>query len=133
MTTLVGILVMTVTGGLMFTFSPFMMSLLTPDKAIRTLGAHILRIEAFAEPMYGASIVAAGVFRGAGDTAVSSVLNFISMWTVRIPLAAILAPVYGLSGIWTAMCIELCVRGILFLVLLSIRSRKWNCEQEQGD
>lgn len=133
MTTLVGILVMTVTGGLMFMFSPFMMSLLTPDKAIRTLGAHILRIEAFAEPMYGASIVAAGVFRGAGDTAVSSVLNFISMWTVRIPLAAILAPVYGLSGIWTAMCIELCVRGILFLVLLSIRSRKWNYEQEQGD
>lgn len=51
-----------------------MMSLLTPDLAIQALGVSILRIEAFAEPMYGASIVASGAFRGAGDTLVPSMM-----------------------------------------------------------
>lgn len=124
LTTLMGIIVMTISGGLMFIFAPQMISLLTPDKAIQKLGAEILRIEAFAEPMYAASIVASGVFRGAGDTAVSSVISFISMWAVRIPLAAILSPLFNLQGIWTAMCIELIIRGILFLVLLATRFKK---------
>ena len=124
LTTLIGMLVMTASGALMYVFAPQMIALLTPDAAIRTLGAQVLKIEAFAEPMYAASIVAAGVFRGAGDTAVSSVVSFVSMWAVRITLAAYLAPLYGLPGIWTAMCIELIVRGILFLILLGTRFRK---------
>ena len=124
LTTLTGIFVMTISGGLMYIFAPQMISLLTPDPAIQKLGAEILRIEAFAEPMYAASIVASGVFRGAGETAISGVLNFVSMWAVRIPLAAILAPTFGLHGIWTAMCIELIVRGTLFLILLFFKFRR---------
>ena len=124
LTTAIGMAVMTASGALMFVFAPQMIALLTPDEAIRQLGAEILRIEAFAEPMYAASIVASGVFRGAGDTAVSSVLNFVSMWVVRIPLAALLATSYGLPGIWTAMCIELIVRGILFIILLETRFKR---------
>lgn len=85
---------------------------------IRKLGATILRIEAFAEPLYGASIVAAGVFRGAGETLMSSVLNLMSVWLVRIPLAYYLGSIYGLKGAWIAMCSELCVRGTLFLIRL---------------
>ena len=123
-TVCMGIVFMTVTGGLMYLAAPFMMALLTPDAAIRSLGSRVLRIEAFAEPMYAASIVCAGVFRGAGDTVVSSVLTFASMWAVRIPLAAFLAPRYGLSGIWAAMAGELCVRGALFLIMLATRFRR---------
>ena len=78
----------------------------------------MLRIEAFAEPLFAASIVAAGALRGAGDTLVPSVLNLVSMWGVRITLAAVLAPRFGLPGVWFAMCFELCVRGVLFLVRL---------------
>ena len=32
--------------------------------------------------------------------------------------AALLAPRFGLAGVWCAMCGELCVRGCLFLVRL---------------
>lgn len=123
LTTGLGMLVMTGSGILLFVFAPFMMGILTPDAAIRELGTQILRIEAFAEPMYAASIVASGVFRGAGDTFVPSCMSFFSMWAVRIPLAAILAVRYGLPGVWIAMCIELCVRGIIFLIRLN--GRKW--------
>ena len=45
-------------------------------------------------------------------------MNLVSMWGVRITLAAWLAPRWGLHGVWAAMCFELCVRGVLFLVRL---------------
>ncbi|MDD3369066.1 MAG: MATE family efflux transporter [Lachnospiraceae bacterium] len=123
LTTLLGMVVMAVSGGLMYVFAPQMIGMISPDPEIRALGTEILRIEAFAEPMYAASIVASGVFRGAGDTFVPSCLNFCSMWFVRIPLSAFLAPRMGLRGVWIAMCIELCVRGVLFLVRLS--GKRW--------
>ena len=77
-----------------------------------------MRIVVPAEAFFGASIVAAGALRGAGDTMGPSLLNLISMWGVRITLASILAPIMGLHGVWLAMTIELVVRGILFLVRL---------------
>lgn len=113
-----GMVIMATSGILMYLLAPWMIGLLTPDAQIRTLGTAVLRIEAFAEPFYAASIVASGVFRGAGDTFVPSLLNFLSMWAVRLPLAAVLATRMGLRGVWIAMCIELCVRGILFLIRL---------------
>lgn len=115
---LLGVAIMTCTGGLMYLGAPWMFSLLTPDPAIRILGARVLRIEAFAEPMFAASIVAAGALRGAGDTLVPSIMNLTSMWGVRITLSLLLAPRLGLVGVWLAMCLELCVRGILFLIRL---------------
>lgn len=123
MTVWFGIASMSVTGAAMFFAAPAMMALLTPDRAIRRLGVQVLRIEAFAEPMYGASIVAAGAFRGAGDTLVPSMMNFFSIWFVRITLAIILTKEMGLKGAWIAMCIELCFRGFIFMVRLY--SEKW--------
>ena len=65
--------------------------------------------------MYAASIVAYGAFVGVGDTLIPAIMNFGSIWLVRIPLAAILAPTMGLKGVWIAMCIELIFRGLIFL------------------
>ena len=107
--------VMTVMGAVMYFAAPTMMGILTPVEAIRTAGTEILRIEAFAEPMYAASIVAYGAFVGAGDTFIPCCMNLGSMWAVRLLLAALLAPVMGLRGVWIAMCVELCFRGAIFL------------------
>ena len=52
---------------------------------------------------------------GVGDTVVPAIMNFSSIWLVRVPLAAILAGTMGLNGVWLAMCIELCFRGAIFL------------------
>ncbi len=86
-----------------------------------------MRIEAFAETMYAASIIAYGSCVGAGDTMVPMVMNFASMWVVRIGLAVILTPRLGLAGYWIAMCIELNVRGLIFL--LRIRGNRWMKKQ----
>lgn len=118
-----GMVVMTAMGVVMYLAAPVMIGVMTPDAEITLLGTEILRIEAFAEPMFAASIVAYGAFVGTGDTLVPSAMNFVSIWAVRLTLAAVLAPHYGLVGVWIAMCVELCFRGVIFLVRL--RSKRW--------
>lgn len=113
-----GIGVMTIMGIVMYVAAPLMMGLMTPVEEVRELGVMALRIEAFAEPMFAASIVSYGVFVGAGSTLVPSFMNFFSMWAVRLSLAALLAPTLGLKGVWIAMCVELCFRGLIFLIRL---------------
>lgn len=113
-----GMVVMTFMGVLMYLFAPQIIGIMTPVEQIRDLGAEVLRIEAFAEPMFAASIVAYSVFVGAVDTLVPCLMNLLSIWGVRLTLAAVLAPKLGLRGVWIAMCIELCFRGIIFLVRL---------------
>ena len=102
----------------MYAAAPQIIGVMTPVEEIRTLGIEILRIEAFAEPMFAASIVAYGIFVGVGNTFVPSLMNFGSIWGVRLTLAAWLAPTMGLRGVWLAMCIELCFRGVIFLARL---------------
>lgn len=123
LTTLVSMVLMFFTGSLMFVFAGEMIRFISPEIAVIVLGRKILRIEAFCEPFYGASLVASGAMRGTGDTLVPSVLKFLAMWCVRLPLAVFLRSRYGLEGIWAAMSFELCVRGVLFLIRLG--SRKW--------
>lgn len=118
MTTLLGIVVMTLMGAVMYMAAPLMMASLTPDEAVRQLGTECLRIEAWAEPGFAASIVAMSVFVGAGDTRRPSFMNLFSMWAVRVTLAALLAPRYGLHGVWFGMAVELTFRGIIFLLRL---------------
>ena len=113
-----GISVMTFMGVLMFVFAPELMAIMSPVEAIVAEGAQALRIEAFAEPMFAATIVANGVFIGAGDTLIPAIMSLSSMWGVRLTLAAILAPQYGLKGVWIAMAIDLTFRGISFLTRL---------------
>ncbi|MCR4715699.1 MAG: MATE family efflux transporter [Lachnospiraceae bacterium] len=111
-----GMLIMVCTGVLLYIFAPQMIGIMTPDKEIRELGTAILRIEAFAEPMFGASIVCEGVFRGLGRTIIPSALNLISMWFVRLPLSALAAHYMGLKGVWIVMCGELIFRGLIFII-----------------
>ena len=111
-----GMLIMAGTAILLYIFAPQMIGIMTPDQRVRELGTEILRIEALAEPMFGASIVAEGVFRGLGKTKIPSVLNLISMWCVRLPLSAIAASYLGLRGVWIVMCGELIFRGLIFLI-----------------
>ena len=110
--------VMAVMGVVMYVFAPEMIGMLSPVEEIRRLGTEVLRIEAFAEPFFAASIVTYSVCVGAGDTIKPALLNLVSMWCVRLTLAALLAPTYGLRGVWVAMAIELTFRGTIFLFRL---------------
>ena len=119
-----GMSIMAVMGLLMGVFAPELMQMITNDGNVVKLGAEVLRIEAWAEPMFAASIVAYGVFVGSGRTLVPSLMNLGSIWVVRLTLALLLVPTMGLVGVWIAMCIELCWRGAAFLIRL--KGRGWS-------
>lgn len=121
--------VMGIMGVALYLFAPQIISVMSPVEEIRILGAEILRIEAWAEPMFGAAIVSYGFFVGLGRTVLPSIMNLLSIWGVRLTLATLLAPAMGLKGVWLAMCIELCFRGLIFLELLAFgRWRKETLE-----
>lgn len=117
-TVFMGLLIMGVMGVIMYVAAPQIIGVMTPVDEIRELGVMALRIEAFAEPMFAAAIVTYGVFVGAASTLIPCLMNFFSIWAVRLSLAALLAPTLGLKGVWIAMCVELCFRGVIFLIRL---------------
>lgn len=121
--TLLGMAIMTGTGLLMFLFAEPLIGMFTPDADVMRLGASVLRIEAFTEPLFAASIVASGAFSGAGDTKWSFAANLLSMWGIRLPIALLLIGSLGLTGMWIAMACELSIKGLVFLWRL--RSKKW--------
>ncbi|MDD6552985.1 MAG: MATE family efflux transporter [Prevotellaceae bacterium] len=108
--------VMAFMGLLMWIFAPEMIAVLSPDIHVQALGAAVLRIEAWAEPFFGAAIVCNAVFVAMGDTLWPAVMNLGSMWCVRLTLAFWLSKTYGLRGVWIAMATELTFRGMIFLL-----------------
>lgn len=107
----------------MYILAPSVFSFLTPDADVQREGVRVLRMVMFVEPFFAAAIVSGGALRGARDTLVSSIINLFSMWGVRMTIAFFAVDYYGLVGVWMAMCIELFVRGVLFLC--RVYSQKW--------
>lgn len=122
-----GASMMTLLAVAMYALAPQLIGLMSNDPAVIDLGARCLRIEAWAELLYGVSIVAYGCCIGAGDTMVPSMINLLSMWVVRIGLALALIPHFGLVGYWYAMAADLCCKGLIFAV--RIRRGDWMKKQ----
>lgn len=121
LTIVVGVAVMTLLAVVMYVYAPDLMALMTPDPEVQAQSVIALRIEAFAEPMYAASIVTYCVFVGLGDTLVPSIMNLSTIWLVRIPLAWVLSRTMGFPGVWVAMAVELTVRGTIFLARMRLK------------
>jgi len=103
------------TGAALFLFAGPIASLFTPDQAVIAETAKVLRIVSFSEPFFALSIVMAGALRGARDVRFPMLLGLGSMWGVRLTVAPILifGFQWGLEAVWTAMALDLTVRGIL--------------------
>ena len=115
MVTWMGVGMMTLGGAVLFLFAPQLIMIFSQEAEVIDLGSQVLRIVAFAEPLFGASIVASGALRGAGDSKGPFLISLASMWGVRITLSLALVGSLGLVGVWLAMAAELCARGLIFL------------------
>lgn len=113
-----GFLLVTVTGSVLFLGAPFLAGLLTQEQEVLVSAAGILRIVAFAEPMFAVSIVVIGALRGAGDSRGPFLINLCSMWGIRVFTILLFTRRYGIVGIWAAMAAEFIVRGTVFLIRL---------------
>ena len=101
----IAVVLMTMTGALLFSFPGMMMSLFTEDAQVIAGGITVLRIVAVSEPMFAALIIFEGVFNGIGDTRAPFVFSIISMWGVRI-VGTCLCVFFlhaGLELVWVCM------------------------------
>lgn len=103
----------------------------------------LVRICGYVQFFFGSALVLQGAMRGAGDTRVPAILSNTLTWFVRLPAAFILGideyvieqlvlfdmVIYdsmvftgfglGLVGIWYALCGELFIRGVVFIIRYS--------------
>lgn len=94
---------MVITGGLLFAFPGFMMSIFSPDAEVIAGGVVVLRIVAVSEPLFGAVIIFEGLFNGIGDTKAPFIISIFAMWGVRI-IGSLLCIHLLHGGLWTLWC-----------------------------
>ena len=120
------VVLMMVSGSLLFIFAPEMMRLFSKDTQVILLGATVLRMVAVSEPFYGVSIIIEGMLQGMGHTVYPFVCNILGMWGVRIVgtyLCTQLLP-YGLEAAWGCMIAH---NLLLFALFLGhYLSGRWN-------
>lgn len=119
-----GVLVVTSIAALIYAFAPTLFALFTANADVQTLGTRILRLVLLVEPLIASAVVATGALRGAKDTLTPCLVIILCKWGVVIPLASVLVKPYGLAGIWRAMAVEFCVRGVILLSRLR-HERSW--------
>lgn len=102
---LIEVLLMLVSGGLLFAFAPQMVRLFSKEEAVIALGAVILRMVAVSEPLYGVSIVLEGLMQGVGDTVTPFVCSISGMWGIRITGTFVCTQLLGLGLVsaWACM------------------------------
>jgi Na+-driven multidrug efflux pump len=116
---LLEIVLMILSGGLLFVFAPSMMRLFSTSSAVIALGAVVLRMVAVSEPFYGVSIIIEGMMQGVGNTMTPFVCNIVGMWGIRIVGTWICTAQLGMGLVsaWACMIAHNMLLFVLFTVL----------------
>jgi len=77
-------ILMVISGGMLFLFAPSLMGIFSKSREVVELGTVVLRMVALSEPFYGVSIIVEGLMQGVGKTKLPFVFNIAGMWGVRI-------------------------------------------------
>lgn len=118
MIVLIEVLLMIVSGGLLFVFAPTMMNLFTKDTQVILLGSLVLRMVAVSEPFFGVSIIIEGILQGVGKTVIPFIFNIIGMWGIRIIGTFICTQLLemGLVAAWACMIAHNILLFVLFII-----------------
>lgn len=95
------------------------------DQSLVAMGGKIMMFVAFVQPFQSSQLILAGSLRGAGDTKVTAVITFLTVFLVRPGLAIFCINVLGmgLEGAWIALVTDQLLRSLL--VLLRYNSGAW--------
>ncbi len=120
-----GAALMAFMGVVFIFFAGDIIGIFTNDPQVIATGTMPLRLVGFTQPLLAAMMIFSSGLRGAGDTRPPMLINGLSPWLVRVPLAYLLAIKlgWGLNGAWVAMMVDMSARGILDY--LRFRSGKW--------
>ncbi len=110
-----GALIMAAVGLTFILFPAQIVSFFTSEPEVIAVGTTPLRVVGLIQPLLAASMIFSGALRGAGDTRYPMLVTGGAIWLVRLPLAYLFALILdgGLLGAWTAMAIDMVLRGLL--------------------
>lgn len=108
-----------------YVFSQTIISLFTHDTGIIQLGSTLIKIAAATEIFFSYSIIASGIFRGAGDVKYPLNISIIGMWGIRLSLVYLFVHVFdlGLISVWVAISLDMFFRFIA--VIWRLKSGRW--------
>ena len=85
----------------------FFLRVFLTEPEVVAIGVGYLRIVGMTYVLYAIMFVSHGIINGAGHTTVTTLISMISLWGIRLPLAAMLPRyLHGVTGIWWAMLIS---------------------------
>jgi MATE family multidrug resistance protein len=120
-----GGVVMTALGLVLFLFPVPMLSVFTTDARVVRIGTTLLAIAAAFQLFDGTQAVATGVLRGLGDTRTPMVMNVIGHWVLGLPVGYALCFSFGwgVAGLWIGLSIGLVFCAIVLMVAWIRRTR----------
>ncbi len=126
------VILMILSGAVLFFAAEPMMMLFSNDGEVISLGTTVLCMVALSEPFYGISIIIEGMMQGMGRTTMPFVTNVIGMWGVRIVGTFICTVVFGLGFVSAWGCMILHNLFICAVFLFYYLSGRWNplCERK---
>jgi putative MATE family efflux protein len=114
------------TVSLLFFFgaSPIV-ALFTQDPAVTEFSRDALRVLALGFALYAYGMVLSQAFNGAGDTWTPTLLNLVAFWALEIPLAYVLAVVFGFGphGAFVAITTAFSIFAVMAIVMF--RRGQW--------
>jgi Na+-driven multidrug efflux pump len=119
-------MIITLTGSALLALSGrSILSALTDNQEIITMGIWVLVIDWFLEIGRTSNIFAVGTLRATGDAVYPVVIAIIFNWSIAVGLSYVIGiPLgYGLIGMWIGFALDENIRGII--LLRRWRSGKW--------
>jgi putative MATE family efflux protein len=112
-------------GIIFFLFAAPIVSVFTPDAAVRMYAGNALRIISAGFFFYAYGMVVSQSFNGAGDTWTPTLINLGVFWCFEVPLAWYLShhTALGANGVFAALTIAFCTFAVV--AVLVFRRGKW--------
>lgn len=100
-----------------FIIPGFLMRLFVKDPEVIAIGTLYLRILAAGYLFFAVTYVSNGIINGSGNTFATTMFSLISLWVIRIPLAAWLSKLTGrVEAIWVSILISFAILTVISLV-----------------
>ncbi len=114
---LMTVILMLFSGILLFLSAYPLMCFFTNSESVARMGADVLKLVAFSEPLFGLMVAWEGISYGTGRTRSVFVIEAASMWGVRILFTwLVIRAGYGLNAVWYCMIADNAVKAIALTV-----------------
>jgi MATE family, multidrug efflux pump len=114
-----------VVGLIFVVFAPQIITIFTTDPKVVPYGVDCLRIVAYGFLFYAYGMVLTQSFNGAGDTWTPTVINLFVFWLWELPLAYLLAIVFGVGPRGVFIAITVAFSTLALVSAMVFRKGKW--------